>query len=69
MGQREHISAACIMRAWNKVIHGVPFKMMGVWAKDHGDEAEYKAREIKRLPVPAPLRAVHLMECSLNTIS
>lgn len=30
MGQRVHISAACIMRAWNKVIHCIPFTIMWV---------------------------------------
>lgn len=48
MGQRVHISAARIMRAWNKVIHCIPFKIMWVWAKDQ-EKRENKAQKIKRL--------------------
>lgn len=45
MGQREHISAASIMRAGNKVIHRIPFEIMQVWALDQ--EKDHKAKLLK----------------------
>lgn len=55
MGQRVHISAACIMRAWNKVIHCILFQVMGVWAKDQEERPDAKLWEHKGFPVHRPL--------------
>lgn len=64
MGQRQHISADCITRVWNKVIHCISFKIMLVWAKDQETRQLMKK---KAFTIHISL-AVYLIEYSLNPL-